>query len=245
MTNQIAQLNDVVTMSSRDIAKLTGKRNSDVLRDIRRMLQELDLLNNSFLSYKGFQVVNDDKGRTAEIQLNKELTLTLVSGYNVKMRHAIIKRWQELEAQQAAKPAELPYHIRRYLANVGNVPKGHFAILPEMCNRLIFPLDKVGYHLSEKILPDISFGRLFCRHLRDVHGVDTNLLPKYLHKYEDGRVVYPKCYPNKLYDVAIGFLDDVWMPEHADRYFKARDEKSLQYLGKAFGLLTYQPSLLA
>ena len=99
MTNQIAQLNDVVTMSSRDIAKLTGKRNSDVLRDIRRMLQELDLLNNSFLGYEGFQVVNDDKGRTAEIQLNKELTLTLVSGYNVKMRHAIIKRWQELETE--------------------------------------------------------------------------------------------------------------------------------------------------
>ena len=116
MTNQIAQLNDVVTMSSRDIAKLTGKRNSDVLRDIRRMLQELDLLNNADLGYKGFQVVNDDKGRTAEIQLNKELTLTLVSGYNVKMRHAIIKRWQELEAQ-AQKPKYNLAFIERAMMN--------------------------------------------------------------------------------------------------------------------------------
>ena len=123
MPNQITTLDNVQTMSSKEIAELTGKRHDNVLRDTRQMLQELDLLNNSFLSYKGFQVVNDDKGRTAEILLNKELSLTLVSGYNVKMRHAIIKRWQELEAQQAAKPAELPYHIRRYLANVGNVPK--------------------------------------------------------------------------------------------------------------------------
>jgi len=39
-------------------------------------------------------------------------------------------------ARDQAQP-QLPYHIRRYLANAINVPKGHFAILPELCNRLI------------------------------------------------------------------------------------------------------------
>jgi hypothetical protein len=232
MTNQITKLNDVQTMSSRDIAELTGKQHKHILDDTRKMLEELNSKTASFSA-----VYINQQGREMPcFNLPKRECLILVSGYSIKMRAAIIDRWQELEVKQAAKPAELPYHIRRYLANVGNVPKGHFAILPEMCTRLIFPLDKVGYHLTEKMLPDISFGLLFCRHLRDSHGVNTNLLPKYLHKYEDGRVVYPKCYPNKLYAIAIWFLDDVWMPEHADRYFKARDEKSLQYLGKAFRL---------
>ena len=35
--------------------------------------------------------------------LPKDLTITLVSGYNVQMRYAITKRWMELEAQQAPK----------------------------------------------------------------------------------------------------------------------------------------------
>ena len=58
------------------------------------MLQDIDSLNNADLGYgsvasllERFQVVNDDKGRTAEILLNKELSLTLVSGYNVISRH--------------------------------------------------------------------------------------------------------------------------------------------------------------
>ena len=36
-----------------------------------------------------------------EYLLDEELTLTLVSGYNVQLRNKVIKRWQELEAQQA------------------------------------------------------------------------------------------------------------------------------------------------
>lgn len=35
--------------------------------------------------------------RVREIFLPKDLTLTLVSGWDVKMRLAVIRRWQELE----------------------------------------------------------------------------------------------------------------------------------------------------
>lgn len=50
----------------------------------------------------------DTRGYTVTFHLNKELTLTLVAGYNVKLRLAIIKRWQELEAQQQSNMFVLP-----------------------------------------------------------------------------------------------------------------------------------------
>lgn len=59
------------------------------------MLKELDLDESIFgRTYK------DNSNRTQnEYELDKELTFTLVMGYNVKLRNAVVKRWQELEGQ--------------------------------------------------------------------------------------------------------------------------------------------------
>ena len=89
------------TMSSREIAELTEKNHADVLRDIRNMLEQLGFTASSFAgSYK------DSTGRTLPtFDLPEDLTITLVSGYSVQMRHRIVKRWQELEAKA---PAAIP-----------------------------------------------------------------------------------------------------------------------------------------
>ena len=85
-----------LTMSSREIAELTGKEHKNVLADIRKMLQDLELTSADFSAN-----LPDAYGRQQQIfNLNKELTLTLVAGYNVKLRLAIIKRWQELEEKE-------------------------------------------------------------------------------------------------------------------------------------------------
>lgn len=93
-----------LTMSSREIAELTGKRHDNVMADTRKMLLELHgeggLLN--------FQDThrNEQNGQLYPIfRLPKRETLILVSGYNLQMRAKIIDRWQELEAQQSAAPA--------------------------------------------------------------------------------------------------------------------------------------------
>lgn len=51
------------------------------------------------------QVYTDAGGRKfAEYALPYDETITLVSGYNVQMRHAIVKRWRELETKVAPTP---------------------------------------------------------------------------------------------------------------------------------------------
>ncbi|WP_203368806.1 Rha family transcriptional regulator, partial [Cysteiniphilum marinum] len=85
------------TMSSREIAELTGKRHDNILRDIEKMLNELEI---AHLKFEGSYI--DTTGRALKCyNLPKRESLILVSGYNIKMRAAIIDRWQELEQQTA------------------------------------------------------------------------------------------------------------------------------------------------
>ena len=99
-------------MSSREIAELCEKRHDHVIRDIRRMLEYLEPkkdepkfggISDEAPAVQGFKesVYLDVQGKERpEILLNFELTITLISGYNVVLRNRIIKRWQELELQQ-------------------------------------------------------------------------------------------------------------------------------------------------
>ena len=92
-----------LTMSSTEIAALCDKNHSHVIRDIRAMIDALgddpDLVH--------VQESKDSRGYTSTISLPKDLTLTLVAGYSVKLRKRIIDRWLELEAAPAFNPASL------------------------------------------------------------------------------------------------------------------------------------------
>lgn len=102
----ILMQNSIKTMSSHEIAQVTSKTHSNVLRDIRNMLDQID---KSVLNYQQYQVVTDEQTkRTSEIKLDKNLTITLIAGYNPDIRYRIVKRWQELEAQASQPVIELP-----------------------------------------------------------------------------------------------------------------------------------------
>ena len=96
------QITNTITMTSREIAELTGKKHLHVMRDIRTMLQELGGDQSKFGS-----IFLDSYGREQpQFSLDKDHTLTLLLGYDTAARLKVVKRWQELE-QQVAKP-QLP-----------------------------------------------------------------------------------------------------------------------------------------
>lgn len=94
-----------LSMGSQEIANEAGKRHDHVVRDIRNMLKGLDLPVPDFDKPKVVYLENQQVTATfckttkrgREIFLPKDLILTLVSGWDVKMRLAVIRRWQELE----------------------------------------------------------------------------------------------------------------------------------------------------
>ena len=68
-------------MSSREIADLTGKQHAHVMRDIRTMLEALGKDVPSFGA-----IYQDAYGRDqTEYRLDRELTMTLVSGCDVPL----------------------------------------------------------------------------------------------------------------------------------------------------------------
>ena len=90
------------TMSTRVIADLTEKRHDHVKRDVENMLGQLGL---DIPKFGGIYFDAQNRQQT-EYLLDEELTMTLVTGYNIVLRNRVIKRWKELE-DKASKPAEL------------------------------------------------------------------------------------------------------------------------------------------
>ena len=86
-----------LTMSSREIAELTGKRHDHVMRDIRKMLKSLDVCE---ASSRGSYL--DITGRSQLcFNLNIKLCATLVSGYSVTARAALVEKMGELAILEA------------------------------------------------------------------------------------------------------------------------------------------------
>lgn len=128
-----------------------------------------------------------------------------------------------------AKP-KLPYHLRRYVRNRGNVPDGYFSMLTEMTQLIIAPMEEAGYTLPERMLPDISSGRMFCSWLRTEKGVDPNSFPTYLHYFEDGRIIAVRAYPDELLADFRKYMKQVWIPAKAVTYFRQRDPNAVEFL---------------
>lgn len=125
-------------MSSREIAQLTEKRHDHIIRDIRRMLEDLGdeshspNLGSENSGEKGWiktTYKNSRNQEQPEFLLNFELTMTLIAGYNVVLRNRIIKRWQELE-KAAAKPSEPD--LREFCIQQFGVPKNYAEALTAM-----------------------------------------------------------------------------------------------------------------
>lgn len=81
------------TMSSREIAELTGKEHKNVLRVIR------DLLIGHVLTAQIEPLKSEYRGREFEYyELNKRDSLVLVARLSPEFTAAVVDRWQELES---------------------------------------------------------------------------------------------------------------------------------------------------
>ncbi|MBS0894052.1 Rha family transcriptional regulator [Tatumella sp. JGM130] len=95
MSNLINELNNVVSMTSLEIAELTGKRHDNVMRDCVNILEVAALKSEvGEISYKDAN--NQDR---KAYQLTKKATFVLVAGYSPELRLRCFERLEFLESQ--------------------------------------------------------------------------------------------------------------------------------------------------
>lgn len=139
------------TMSSREIASLTGKRHANVKRDIVAMLAELKA---DVLSFEHIYLDGQNREQV-EYLLDREHTDCLLTGYSAGLRMKVIRRWRELEGQSEARQA--------VVAN-GTKLVGELAIL-ECFARLLKPAPSSQVLMLTKIAEN--------------NGLDAKFLPGY------------------------------------------------------------------
>ncbi|HEI8903431.1 TPA: phage antirepressor KilAC domain-containing protein [Proteus mirabilis] len=181
--NQITTLvnSGELTMSSREIADLTGKRHDNVMRDIRNMLSDLGVL----LKTEEAEEINN-LGMSVKQKyylLNKEECLCLISGYSIKLRMAIIKRWQELESQKSLIPQTLPEALRLAadLAEQKQIAEQKLAIAApkaEFVDRYVQATGLLGFREVSKLLKvKENFFREFLLSKRIMYKLAGKLTP--------------------------------------------------------------------
>lgn len=139
------------TMSSREIANVTGKRHANVKRDIAAMLKELKL---DVLSFEHIYLDGQNREQV-EYLLDREHTECLLTGYSAPMRMKVIRRWRELEQQNDARQA---------VAANGTKVIGELAIL-ECFTRLLKPAPSSQMAMLAKIAAN--------------NGLESSFLPGY------------------------------------------------------------------
>jgi len=100
MLNTINSLDQ--TMSSFEIAQITGKQHKHVMRDIRELNKVYENLHQPKIGHmlKITELPNGAKRKDPYFELTKIQTWDLLTGYNAELRIKVNRRWAELEAQE-------------------------------------------------------------------------------------------------------------------------------------------------
>lgn len=91
--NTLVAPGNTVTLSTREIADLTGKQHQHVIRDTKRMLSDLGFDASTF----GRIYLDGSNRQQTEYVMGQDLVITLLAGYSAPLRYRVVTRLQELE----------------------------------------------------------------------------------------------------------------------------------------------------
>ena len=95
----------------------------------------------------------------------------------------------------------------------------------------------VGHMMADRapngtqLRPDTSVGKLLAKWLDENHPQVCGSHSMYSHKTDEWEGD-ARQYPNSMLPLFIEFVDNVWIPEHSERYFNTRDPAALPHLPK-------------
>lgn len=145
---QVTTIKNILT--SKEIAELTDKNHSDVMRDLRKQFEELEIGQSTFAS----SYFNSQNKKQPMFRLDKEQTLILVSGYSIKLRAKIIKRLNELEDNN-----QIPKSFSEALLLAGKLQEEKESLQIEIDNQQKM-IENVIYNINDELFSLSSVAKL-------------------------------------------------------------------------------------
>jgi prophage antirepressor-like protein len=230
------EINNEVWFVASDVCKLLGLTNPT---ESLKALEDDEKLTSEILR----------AGQNRKVNLISESGLYALIFRSTKPSAKQFRKWITKEVIPAIRKTgsfginrlETPNFVIRYNDNWDRTDKGHFSVISELFIRLYGRFERVGYQIPNKafngkeIRPDTSVGIMFSAYLKKNHPEMANMYKMYMHKFQSGLELEARQYQNELLPIFIYFIDNHWMPENAQKYFKERDPLALDYLPKLLG----------
>ena len=184
------------------------------------------------------QVIKDGTPTLQGAWVHPQIAINLAQWASPKFAVLVSKWVFEWMNGSGGNVYETPYHIRRYLINRHKIPATHFSMLDQMTIKLLGALESKGYILPQKLMPDISLGRMFSKWLRD-NGYNPDSFPTYEHIFDDGirPPVQARLYPNEIMTDFNKQLNNWITSGKALEYFKKKDKNSIIPLKEVYAEL--------
>lgn len=190
--------------------------------------------------------VLDTSGQKRKVTLISESWLYTLVFKSKKQSSRLFRRWVTKEVIPSIRKTgsywinrlETPNFVVRFNDNWDRTRKWYFSVISELFIRLYGQFERVWYTIPNKALdwkeirPDTSVWILFSKYIKENHPDFINKYDMYSHRFQNGQEFECRQYENEVLPIFIHFVDNVWMPNNAHKYFKQRDELALEYLPK-------------
>lgn len=156
--NKISTIVDGDRMTSLQIAEITGRRHTDVMRAIRNMEPAWEKVSERKFALAEYQ---DEQGKPRPCySLNKEECLYIATKFNDEARAKLIRRWKELEEQH--QNPSVPQNYLEALKSLvkSEEEKQQLALENKKQQEQILTISKTNMELGNKItdmLPKVSY----------------------------------------------------------------------------------------
>lgn len=199
------------------------------------------------------QALDEDERAKLNLGLGTDATMINESGlYTVilRSRNAVtpgtdahrFRKWVTSEVLPSLRRngrygGNTPAFIRRYNQNWDRVSAGHFSVMNELTVRLWGRFEHLGHVMADKSScgtenrPDISVGLGFSKWMKATHPDVSDDYSMYLHWTPAGDFK-ARQYPVAVLQYFYDYLDNVWIPHEAERYFNTRDPAALPHVAQ-------------
>ena len=169
------------TMSSFEIAKLTGKQHKHVMRDIRDLNIGYENLHLPKIGqmFKITELPNGAKRNDPYFELTKMQTFDLLTGYNTELRIKVNRRWAELEALTQIKMPKslnvygmeaLPY-VEWLLLHNYSVTSGQYHARIRKHSQHFYKASTGKWYINKAFAEQLLEIRSSCEKLKEVKGL--------------------------------------------------------------------------